>query len=104
MDSSGGHFRGDTPDHPEDAGRLPGTGGWRVARLTPWAAPRPPGFIALGSGEEIKNGKGEAFRFPLFTGRPAGARVAPQRCPILRRDIFRVREVIKKLNRTIHVL
>jgi hypothetical protein len=76
-----------------------------IRRGGPWgvtlgAGPRPPGFIALGSGEEVENGKGDAFRFPLFPGHPAGARVAPQRCPILRRDIFRVREVIKKLNRT----
>ena len=45
MDSSGGLFRGGTPDHPEDAGRLPGTGGWRVARPTPGAAVTPGGAV-----------------------------------------------------------
>ena len=32
-------------------------------------APRPPGFIACWSREEVKNGKGEAFRLPFFSGR-----------------------------------
>jgi hypothetical protein len=84
---------------------LPIAGMRRKARtLCLGASPRAPGFIALGSREEVKNGQGEALGFSLFPGRPAGARVAPQREPILQRDLPRIRESLKKLHRTFHVL
>ncbi len=40
---------------------------------------------------------------PHFQPNPA-ARLAPPRCPILRRDLPKIRETIKKLKRTSQVL
>ena len=77
----------------------------QILRINPWRpAPRPPEFIVVKAREEAKKGEAETQCSRLFPGRPAGARVALQRCPILRRDLLRVREIIKKLNRTFYVL
>ena len=48
------------------------------------AGPQAPGFSALKA--KVCQVKGRIKMRPSYFGHPSGARVAPQRCPILRKD------------------
>ncbi len=50
-------------------------------------APKPPGFSALGPKYDVEKKQEAAPKMrPPYFGLSSGAQVAPQRCPILRKD------------------